>query len=82
MYDISEQIERFTREVLADALRNAEARYWSRRGFGFKDALPRAGDYLGQASPEALEARRERLEAKAAACRRHADLLLERDGVA
>ena len=73
--DLMEHVDQFTRRVVLDALVSADSWHWVRRAEAFEGALPRPDDYLGQASPEALEARRERLTAKAEACRKHADLL-------
>ena len=69
MYDLDEHVDRFAHEVLADALRAAEGRHWRRRAATYEAAKPRAGDYTGQATPEQINAQRDRLEAKAQACR-------------
>lgn len=75
MADLTEHVEQFARRVIQDALVTADAWCWVRRAEALEAAMPQADDFTGRATPEALEARRERLEATATACRHHADLL-------
>lgn len=72
MFDLDEHVDRFATEILADALRAAEGRYWRRRAHMFDEAAPRPNDFTGNATPEQIEALRERLAAKAEACREQA----------
>ena len=67
--DLTEHVEHFRQRVLADALQEATAAYWHRRAEAFEAALPRPGDYMGQASSEEYEARRMRVAEVASACR-------------
>ncbi len=79
--DLMEHVDTFARRVVLDALVSADSWHWVRRAEAFEAAMPRPDDYLGQGSPEALEARRERLGAKTETCRRHA-FLLDREAAA
>lgn len=74
--DLTEHVDNFRRRVMADALQEATAAYWHRRAEAFDAALPRPGDYTGQASREEYEARRMRVAAIALACRERAALSL------
>ena len=72
MPDLMEQVDRFTHDILLDALHNAEARYWHGRAETFEAARPRPEDFTGNATPNVLEAQRERLTAQADASRTRA----------
>ena len=72
---LTKYVERFTADVLADALRHADARYWRRRAHDFEAALPRNGDFLGASGVEGAARIDGRLRARAAACRARAALL-------
>lgn len=67
-------LEQVTIRLLADALASATSGYWERRASVLEAARHRSGDWPGQATPEALAARRDRLTADALECRRHAAL--------
>ncbi|MFD7157546.1 hypothetical protein ACFV9C_23310 [Kribbella sp. NPDC059898] len=68
-------IEHFRSRVLLDALTEATALYWKRRAEALERALPRRGDFHGQATREELWERYNALQAEILACRRHANLL-------
>lgn len=74
--DLSQHVEHFRYRVLADALQEATAAYWQRRAETLEAALPRVGDFTGNATPEDLDERRMRLAAAALACRQRATLSL------
>ncbi|HEY6684708.1 MAG TPA: hypothetical protein VI094_00720 [Propionibacteriaceae bacterium] len=63
--------------VLQDALTEATADYWERRAQTFEDAAPKLGEYHGTAPRDELNEAWTRCHATAAACRRHAQLLLD-----
>lgn len=71
--------ETFARRVIADALCEANAAYWSRRASVFEDAAPRPGDFHGKATRDELDAAWRRCMADAARCRRHAALMRDRE---
>jgi hypothetical protein len=74
--ELTDYVEHFRQRVLADALQSATADYHRRRADAFESAIPRAGDYTGNATPEAIEAARYRNAAIVLACRRHAEVML------
>jgi hypothetical protein len=74
---ISIDIDHFSTRILQDALTEATAGYWERRGQQFEDAIPRSGEYRGNATQEQLTAATVRCAFTAVACRRHAQLLRE-----
>jgi hypothetical protein len=69
--------DQIVRRLVADAYTEGASIYWRRRARQIADALPRPGDYLGRATVAEVEARITRLEARVAACERHAALLGE-----
>lgn len=71
-----EHVEQFRKRVVQDALAEATAAYWQRRAEEFDAALPRPGDYPGEATPEEREARRQRVAQTALACRQRAAVSL------
>lgn len=77
--DLPEFVEHFRQRVLQDALAEATATYWRRRAQTFLAAMPRPGDYTGQATPQEIEARRERIAAAARACAERAELAIGGD---
>jgi hypothetical protein len=66
--DLPEHVDNFRRRVMADALQEATAAYWRRRAQTFATALPREGDFTGRATPDEIEARRQRVAAVVLAC--------------
>lgn len=66
------------RDEFAHMLAEATAAWWMRRAETFEWARPRPGDYRGRASDAAIAELDRRLAATAAACRRHARLVIER----
>lgn len=74
--DLDDYVDNFRRRVLADALQEATAAYWRRRSQAFADAMPRPGDYTGRATPEQIEAQRQRIAASALACAQRAAVSL------
>lgn len=72
---LSETIKYAQHRFLQDALTMATAAYWRKRAEDFEAARPRPGDYNGNATPEQLKARDERMAGIARACRNHAALL-------
>lgn len=77
--NLDEHLEQFRLRFLQDALSHAHAPNWLRRADAFEAARPRNGDYLGGAGQDALDARDDRLAARARACRSHARLMLGGD---
>lgn len=75
-------IEHFRARVLMDCLLQATSEYWLRRAEDFEAALPRPGDYPGQATPEERTQRMARNAQTAINCRRHAALLAEQTEIA
>lgn len=67
-------LDRFTRDLLADALNEASRTWWIKRAEDFERAKPTPGDY-GQATIEQLRARRSWCHATAQACRNKAALI-------
>ena len=63
--------------VLQDALTEATAEYWLRRADQFEAAAPKLGGYHGHATREELNEAWTRCHATAAACRRHAELIMQ-----
>ena len=74
--DLTEHVEHFRARVLADALQEATRAYWHRRADALEAAMPRPGDFAGNATRAQLEAQRARLAAAALACRQRAELSL------
>lgn len=74
--ELPEYVDHFRRRVLADALQEATAAYWRHRADAFDAALPRPGDYAGMATPQQIEAQRDRIAASALACRQRAVFML------
>lgn len=74
--DLDEYVEHFRYRVLQDALNEATAAHWRRRADMFTSALPRPGDFTGQAKPEQIEEQRQRVALTAAACRMRAEFML------
>lgn len=74
--DLEDYTEHFRKRVLQDALTEATAAYWRRRAETFEAALPRPGDFTGNATPEQVEAQRMRLAATILACRQRAAVAL------
>jgi hypothetical protein len=68
-------VDHFRLRVVQDVLNEASALYWKRRADALERALPRHGDFHGQATPDDLEERRRALRDEILACRRHANLL-------
>lgn len=64
----------FTRRLLQDAMSEASAKYWRQRARTLEQALSRPGDYQGQATPEQVAERDERLRAAILACSLRAQL--------
>lgn len=77
--DLAEHVEHFRARVLQDALAEATAVYWRRRAQAFRDAMPRAGDYAGRATPDDLLDAWERCAAIAQACEAAATFALDAD---
>lgn len=71
-------LDMFVRRVIADALNEASARYWTRRAEVLEDAAPRPGEFHGKATREELSSAWRRCHADAERCRRHAELLRDR----
>lgn len=71
---LEHHVDRIRARVLQDALSEATAAYWRRRAQWFRWAAPRPEDYTGQATPEELDARRQRLLGLAEQCERRAQL--------
>lgn len=67
-------LERFTIRCLEDSLVSATRRYWLRRADELDACRVRPGDYMGNATPETVIARHDRLTLAAEQCRLHADL--------
>lgn len=70
----AERAAQLMARAMTDALAEATADYWRRRGKMFLDAMPRPGDFNGRATPEELEARAERCRLAAQACFQRASL--------
>ena len=70
-------LDHFRARVLQDALTEGLAATWTRRAAMFEWAAPRPGDFTGRATAEELTAARVRCLTTAAACRRHAALILD-----
>lgn len=75
----SVDLANFQLRVIQDAYAEASAGYLLRRAEAFEAARPRPGDFHGQATLQALEARCGRLTETAAACRAAAHVALIRD---
>lgn len=78
--DIAAYLEHFQFRVLQDALAEASNDHWLRRAEAFEAARPRHGDFHGQATHEALQARWDRLTEQTQACRAAAQVALIRYG--
>jgi len=74
--ELTDHVANFQRRVLADALQEATAAYWTRRAEAFEAAIPRESDYRGRASDADVEEQRYRLAASALACRQRAQVSL------
>lgn len=74
--DLPEYVEHFRQRVLQDAFLSASADYWRRRAETFEAAMPREDDYTGQATPDEIQRRRDRLNETAFACRVKAELMI------
>lgn len=72
-------LDTFVRRVIADALNEASARYWEHRAEVLADAAPKPGEFHGQATAEELSAAWRRCMGDARRCRRHAELLRDRE---
>jgi hypothetical protein len=72
MTAVVENVEHFRRRVVQDALSEATAGYWRRRAEILEWAMPRHGDFNGEASTEELRERWCRLRDEATACRNRA----------
>jgi hypothetical protein len=68
-------LENFHRKVILDSYAEASARYWRRRADIFAAALPRTGDFTGNATAQEIEERRQRIAATILACRERAELM-------
>lgn len=68
-------LEHFRARVLQDALDQATVAHWIGRHAALSASLPRPGDYIGQASPEELNAREARVRRELEAVDRHIHLL-------
>lgn len=73
-------LDRFFRDVMADAFSTVSAQQWRERAEQFRWARPRAGDYPGQATIEERRERWRRLTAIAGACDAKA-VLIEQHGI-
>lgn len=67
--------ERIQYRAFQDLMQVASAATWERRAAALEFARPRPGDFNGNATPEELAARDERLAREAEQCRNHAKLL-------
>lgn len=67
-------LEQVTLRALEDAIASATRRYWEARAEALEAARPVPGEFHGNATREALNARWCRLTADALECRRHAQL--------
>jgi hypothetical protein len=74
--DLGDYVEHFRARVLQDAIAEACAHGWRRRAQAFRDAMPRAADFVGQATHADLAAQAARLEQIARACEHRAQLAL------
>jgi hypothetical protein len=70
-------LEHFRARVLQDALTEATAAYWLQRAEQFEAAAPQPTDYRGSASSEQLTDAWVRCMTTVAACRRHAELIIQ-----
>jgi len=70
-------LDHFRARILQDALTEATAQYWVHRAHQFQQAAPRLGEFRGDATREELNEAWTRCHATAAACRRHAQLLVD-----
>lgn len=62
------RLAHFTARVIQDAMAEATAEYWTRRGQAFLDAQPKPGDFTGRATPAMLAEQAERCRQSAQAC--------------
>lgn len=72
---MSVDLDRFYRDVVADAMTTVLASQWRERADMLRWARPRPGDFPGQATLEERRGRWRRLTAMAEMCEAHADLL-------
>jgi hypothetical protein len=63
--------------VIQDALTEPTAEYWLQRAEQFEDAAPRLNEFHGTATRDELNEAWTRCHATAAACRAHAQLLMD-----
>ena len=61
-------VDHFAKRVVQDAYAEASATYWRRRARALEAALPRPGDFMGHATTEDVEERRQRLAEAIHAC--------------
>lgn len=78
--DLTDYVDHFRTRVVQDALAEATGDYWTRRAAVFEAAMPRPGDFTGEATPEQLEEQRGRLAATALACRERATIAMLQEG--
>ncbi|CUR54661.1 conserved hypothetical protein [metagenome] len=76
MVNLSEHVEHCRVRFMQDALSEATAVYWRRRAAQFEWARPKPGEHHGQATPQQLRERDERLRDEAEACRNRARVAL------
>lgn len=69
---LAENVEHFRWRVVQDALCEATAAYWRRRAELLEWAMPKPGEYIGEATRDELNARWCRLRQEAEACRNRA----------
>lgn len=74
-------LDNIARRILQDALSEANADHWRRRARLLEQALSRPGDYTGQATPEQIAERDERLRAAILACSLRAQLYAPGDDI-
>lgn len=74
--DLPDHVEHFRHRVIQDAFAEATAAYWTSRADTFAAAMPRPGDYTGQATPEQIEERRHRIATTEVACRIKAQVMI------
>ncbi len=74
--EVVSHVQHFQHRVLTDALNEATADYWRRRGDVFEAAQPKRGDWPGQATLEQLAEANLRSASIALACRRRAAVSL------
>ena len=70
------------KRVLQDVMSDASRIWWLKRALDFEQAKPRPGDFIGNSTPEGRQARWERLDSLARACRMKAEVADHPDDVA